>query len=557
MYNNFILFFLSYFLILTSVLGYGLFLLRIVEKKKEITNFGYVGLIGIFFLIFYSYVSNIFIAHSELHNIIFLIIGLIFFLLTLKKKYLLLKKELIFTFTIFIFLFISSLIFKNHDDFPYYHFPYTYYLTQQSLFIGIGQFNHGFRTPSSIFYLNSLLYLPIVKYYLFNFSSIYILGFANIILLKKTHSFFISLNIKDKFKQNINYINFLSLFLFVFINIFFYRIGEHGTDRSAQILIFLLIVIILEFFYYQKIKKLDLLFIYILLGLIISLKSFYILYLIILLPLFIFVFEKYKNLILTFEYFIKNKFFVLFTILLIFIIGTYFINTGCLIYPISFTCFENFSWALPINEVQRMNNWYELWSKAGANPNFRVVGPDEYILKFNWVGNWIDSYFFNKVSDFILGVIFVIIVFLILFVKKSDYKKKQISKYALFTYFILILLAFEWFYNHPALRYGGYCLISLILFIPTSFYLSSFTRDIKKFTNSVTILILLTSIIFLGRNINRINKEAELYKYMPINKTFFKVDNHYFRIQNQMEKTLNNENKVKKVLGKKTFILIK
>ena len=44
---------------------------------------------------------------------------------------------------------------------------------------------------------------------------------------------------------------------------------------------------------------------------------------------------------------------------------------------------------------------------------------------------------------------------------------------------------------------------------------------------------------------------------MPINKTFFKVDNHYFRIQNQMEKTLNNENKVKKVLGKKTFILIK
>ena len=70
-------------------------------------------------------------------------------------------------------------------------------------------------------------------------------------------------------------------------------------------------------------------------------------------------------------------------------------------------------------------------------------------------------------------------------------------------------------------------------------------------------MILLTSIIFLGRNINRINKEAELYKYMPINKTFFKVDNHYFRIQNQMEKTLNNENKVKKVLGKKTFILIK
>ena len=31
----------------------------------------------------------------------------------------------------------------------------------------------------------------------------------------------------------------------LFINIFFYRIAEHGTDRSAQILIFLLFAEIL------------------------------------------------------------------------------------------------------------------------------------------------------------------------------------------------------------------------------------------------------------------------------------------------------------------------
>ena len=59
---------------------------------------------------------------------------------------------------------IFILVAKNHDDFPYYHFPYTYYLTQDNLHIGIGQFGHGFRTPSSIFYLNSLFYLPLIKF---------------------------------------------------------------------------------------------------------------------------------------------------------------------------------------------------------------------------------------------------------------------------------------------------------------------------------------------------------------------------------------------------------
>ena len=203
----------------------------------------------------------------------------------------------------------------------------------------------------------------------------------------------------------------MNLFLFIFVNIFFYRIGEHGTDRSAQILICILVVLILEYFYFLNFKKIDLMLIYILLGLIISLKAFYILYLIILLPLFIFILEIKKNFFLSLQYFIKNKNFIIFLLMLFFVIGTYFINTGCLIYPLSITCFDNFSWALPASEAQRMNNWYELWSKAGANPNFRVSNPEEYITNFNWVSNWIDSYFFNKVSDFIFGLLFTILIF--------------------------------------------------------------------------------------------------------------------------------------------------
>ena len=72
---------------------------------------------------------------------------------------------------------------KTHDDFHYYHFPYTYYITQHSLLIGVGQFNHGFRTPSSIFYLNSLFYLPLAKYYLFYVPTLLIMGFSTHFLI--------------------------------------------------------------------------------------------------------------------------------------------------------------------------------------------------------------------------------------------------------------------------------------------------------------------------------------------------------------------------------------
>ena len=62
-----------------------------------------------------------------------------------------------------------------------------------------------------------------------------------------------------------------------------------------------------------------------------------------------------------------------------------------------------------------MNNWYEQWSKGGAGPNFRVDNPAEYIQNFNWIINWIDVYFFNKVSDFLLSLVLLSLIFFLLF----------------------------------------------------------------------------------------------------------------------------------------------
>ena len=562
---NFFIFVVYYMLILVSVFGYGLFFLKLFKIKLDLINFGYTGLFGIYILIIYSYFSNLFIAHSEFHNFLVLFIGLILFIYSIKQKYFLYKNEITFSFVVFVIIFIAVLQFKNHDDFEYYHFPYTYYLTQQSLHIGIGQFNHGFRTPSSIFYINSLFYLPYAKFYLFNFFSLFILGFANIILLKKIHNYFKFASTKDK---QLKLTHFLSLLSFVFINIFFYRISEYGTDRAAMILIFLFIIELLNFVNLKIIKTSNLFYIYLLGALIISFKAFYILYIIFVIPLFFYILKKKKNYIQTSYFLFFNKYFTLFLVLFFFIICTYFINTGCLIYPLSLTCFDEMSWSIPLTEVKQMSDWYELWSKGGAAPNFRIDNPETYIKNFNRVSNWIYIYFFNKVSDFILGIILLISIFLFFF-RKSFFKKAiiNVDHHVYLVYLLILILGIEWFFNHPALRYGGYHIIALLLFIPISIKLGSSQIDLKKYSKISIVLVSLTITIFLSRNISRIVNEVEQYSYKPIRQTYYFLNDNHFRIQKQTDQLIeqynncknknfecNKDVKIKKVMGKIIFI---
>ena len=101
-----------------------------------------------------------------------------------------------------------------------------------------------------------------------------------------------------------------------------------------------------------------------------------------------------------------------------------FINSGCLIYPATITCFDNIAWSIDKVSIAKVNVWYELWAKSGANPNFVVPNREEYIANFNWISNWIQNYFFNKVSDFLLGLGFLLILFFVFFRQKKQNKKK-------------------------------------------------------------------------------------------------------------------------------------
>ena len=538
-----------YFIIINSTIGYGYLVAHFTKIDFKFFDSSFLGLLGIFVLLLISYVSHIFVAHDYIHNSIILIIGIlsfVYFFLKEKKGGSLIKINLFF-----LLLFISFIIFKSHDDFSYYHFPYIYYLTQTEIVLGIGNFNHGFRTPSSIFYLNSLFYLPYLDYYLYHMGALLVLGFTNIILISN-----IKKNLDEK--EN-NQFFFLNLLAFIFINIFFYRLAEHGTDRSAQILIFLFFIYILPLRgCYENFDSI-LSKLIILLSIIVSLKSFYVLYFIFIIPFFYYIMKDDKG-YLVYKIF-KNPMLYFSILMGVCVILVYFFNTGCLLYPVQQTCITGMEWSIPKSEVSALNTHYQWWSKAGGGPGYsHELEKSLYIQNFNWLSNWIDKYFFNKMSDLLLGLSLISIIVLLIFRSKKKYLDHKKSNNNILYYYFIILLLVEWFYNHPALRYGGYIIFALIFFIPLSNFLSKYEIS-KNFKIKTNILFFLVTLIFLGRNIDRIFYEFEFYNANFKHNMFFFTDKYHFRIDDQLKKYSKNYQNcnlnIDKCLENKDFVIKK
>ena len=84
--------------------------------------------------------------------------------------------------------------------------------------------------------------MPFIEFYLFHIGPFFILVFVNYIFIYRLL----------ENKNNFNFSNYFSLLSIIFINIVFYRLGEHGTDRSAQILLLLIFLFFIELMYQKK-----------------------------------------------------------------------------------------------------------------------------------------------------------------------------------------------------------------------------------------------------------------------------------------------------------------
>ena len=522
---NHIIFVVYLIIFLLSNIGYGYLFGSIFDKDLKSLNYGYLGILGFFFIIFISILSSFVSPHNYIHNSILHLVGLFFFFTNFlidKYKNIIELKRLSLIFLIFI---PGIYLFKNHDDFGYYHLTYALNLSQNSFVIGTGALGHGFRTMSSLFYYNSTLYLPFIKFYLFHSGPFFILLYFNYAVLTKIY---------NKFKKKqIDIIYFFSLLNFIFVNVVFYRIAEHGTDRSGQILLFLIFIIFLDLFFLKNTKKQkNTIFNFLLVAILLAVttKVLFIIYSIIVIIILL-KNDYYKN------YFIRKNLKIITVLIFGFLMNLLinFFSTGCLLYPEEKTCVAHeFEWSVPKEEVKLMKIHYEWWAKAGGGPGYSSkIKKEDYVKNFIWIDDWIDRHFFNKVSDTLLGIIFIALLNIVLFKGKKK-KKLKIKKIFLIN-LILLMFFLEWFLGHPSMRYGGYVLFALPIFIFTSRKIETYNIGEKKLYFTSAFLILLTLTIYNVRNIKRINFEVNNYNYPLLKSPFFNVENVEVNVMDQLD----------------------
>ncbi|MDA7473127.1 hypothetical protein N8975_02025 [Candidatus Pelagibacter ubique] len=489
-----------------SYIGFGVFLNNILFRNLKIFNLGQLGLLGIFFLIFLSYLTSLFVPHNSFHNIAILIIGIFFFAINkskIKKSEIKILLYIIFLTLIFFFLA------KNHDDFQYYHLPLSLSLSEKKVSFGMGLLNYGYRHHSSLLFLNSLTFLPIIKFYLFNLPNYLILTFVNSILISEI--------IKSIKKKDIIFL--ISIFFLVLINVKFTRLSEYGTDLAGQLILSIIFINFIKTI--TDIESIEKIYFNIFLLLIIfSFKIYFLIYFVIIPIIFL---NLKINPFLKENLNLRILIFVSFFMLLFFLHN--FISTGCLAYPIDFTCVgDRFFWSLSHEEIKRMNLWGEVWAKAGATPNYVIDDFKEYVSGINWVPLWFEQYFLGKFTDFLFVLLVINLTVFLIYNKKIYFDKKNFYKIQRILLLISVLTLIFWFFKHPSLRYGGYFPLSLFIFSIFLFFYSKLTK-VDNGLKSTKVLILIVIFIFNFKNITRLINGP--YKFD--NPPFFNIEKKDFK----------------------------
>jgi hypothetical protein len=494
--NTLIFLFYSFILCL-SIFGYGKFYRKYALNNTIKSNLTIDGIYGLLLIFVLSGISHIFFSHNYIHNSILHIIGI--FLFVINFKFTEFENEFKLFIIIYLVLLSSLFIGKTNEDFPYYHLPFSIQLSEQSLQFGLGHLNHGFKQFSSIFLLNSTFHLPFIEFYLFNFIGFFIQVIFYLFLFNELF-----------YNKNSSLSKAFIILTIIFFLAKFKRLSEFGTDIPGQM------IILISFFYLIKfifMKERDYSSFYISLVLTvfaITTKSMYIIYSII--PLIIITKSNQIYLFLKNLFFSKDILLLFLSFLILFIFN--FSSTGCFLYPVSFTCFPDLaSWGLKNETIEYMNLHYETWSKSLSGAGYSIENKEFLLENFQWINIWIKNYFFNKVSDYLLLILFIFLTFYFSFKKNFIELKENFISYKdfIFVYAGLLIIFFIWFLNFPTLRYAGYLIVYLIFVFP--FLIIIFRKKKFNFKNdnlSFKILLSLVLIIFNYKNIERIVYEVKM-----------------------------------------------
>ena len=350
---------------------------------------------GAIIISFFAVCFHFFISLNKFINSIIFISLIIWLILNNKCRSFLFKKDFLITLfllslTCTILLYLAE---SNRPDAGLYHYPYVNYLNNEKIIFGLSNINSRFG------HISSLQYLSAISNNIFFLTNGMLLSNALIPIAIYLYFFFEIFNAK---KNNNDYYIF-NLICLIFFTYKMNRYGEYGNDYYAHYYVFFLISLILKF---KKFIKFETLLFYC--SYIFTLKITFIN--LIILPILFF---KKKIKIL--------KIFFPFLIVLTWLIKNIIVS-GCIIYPVEFTCFKKIDWTNNIiNSEQNAKNASEMtesWSKGWPDQKNNKLSYSEYKKNFNWLKVWSKNHGL-KILQILL--IFLLLIFFIfnLFEKKK------------------------------------------------------------------------------------------------------------------------------------------
>ncbi len=506
------IFVISYFVIIYSTsLGYGYAFNSFFLKNTGNNSKGEIGIYGLFFLGFLSIFFNFFIPLNYLFTSIICTIGIIIFI------FLSFNKKLSFKFNnIFIFFLIipTAILFEYHADYFWYHLPYVNIKSEFKITFGLANLNDNLGYSHVWYDIISIFNLPF-------YNTKYISVVAIVFL------FFFIILLKDIFiKTKLDIIKKLILLSICFVGLIYSDSKDYGSEIQINLIYIIISIYMCIIFYNKEIINNKNFFLKILLlfffAILIRTNA------IIFFPLIIMFIILYKKIF--FYTLINNKFFYSFIFLFSFLyVVKNIILTGCLAYPIYFTCFDTLDWGVGIEHAKyrfyhlsAQSKGYLLWllnenliKDIFDYYNYRETiffeSPESYLKNKNWIKYWWKyEYDINRFLNILyFFVIFILLNFIFNF---KDIELNKIFRNIRTNFGIILLFLFpffSWLYLLPQTRYGGYG----IIFIFLGLLCLNFFSHLKKHNYYPIILLLFISFIYFeGKNYFRIYNNYNLVK---------------------------------------------
>ncbi len=514
-----------FFIILATTQGYGIFLKEIILDKKIILNQSEIGIIGFFFLLILSILTHFFIPLSSYSNSIIVLIGIIFYIINLKYFW---SVNIKYFFPIIIFLSILSFSFEYHSDYFWYHLPYINLLANNKIIFGSSNLNDFFGYGHGWLDIMAIFNLPIFESYFTSFVSIIFI----------TYYIYFLISLFQYSKDDI--LKTWSLLCLIFFFLQYPLLKDYGAEIHMNLL-YVMICLNIYLFYYRAENKEN----YFLLIIFLTTFVFFLrLNAIIFLPLILLFFTlNYKYL---FNFFNNRvKLFLFFLVSIVLLILKNIIISGCIAYPIYFTCFDNFSWGTGFNQAYERFQMLSAQSKGyllyvvyeknyetiynfyqfAKSENF--ISPNEYL---NQIGNWLIYWLKYEHDKERIGNIILILFSVIIFTRAFHFKSLiifenlKIIKNNFWLIILFFLPIISYFILLPQGRYGGFGIFFILFSFITSILIIN-----KSDKNYAVLTILSISIVyFIFKNYDNIsqNKHVSIYNTYPtteINKVETKI----------------------------------